>query len=346
MKPWITSGLAALVLVVAIPLARATPADDIAAARAGAEKLATTDSAETLRRWGPWTHFLGKSWVWQHANLSSQVSWFSADWAVPGAAIEFAHGSCFQGKCTTVTGILVYSPELSDTFSIWNPRKLPAFQVFRSNGRHDKGVVFAEDYSSFDHTSYAYDAKRGVRVDGMSYREVSAQELAQLTGSQGIAVAAAPSTSGTQAAPGSARQQPAAPQLVAVRANGGPIQVGRLGITFATDPGERAYFQSRPRIEQLAPDGAAAKAGLQAGDAFQSIGGIENPTVADVLRVVALAPGKAIPVVVLRNGQSVARSVALSALRVSSPCAVLGYTDYQYNGQIRTTRFSRKRPGV
>jgi hypothetical protein len=125
----------------------------------------------------------------------------------------------------------------------------------------------------------------------------------------------------------------AAPALVPVVAKG-TVRGGLLGAEL--EPKDPARALDGPQVlKSVAPNGPAASAGLAAGDVIESIGGIERPTMGDVLRTVLAAPGQIVPVVVSRNGQSIARSVKLGERTAAGPCFVLGLPDYQYDGECK-----------
>jgi regulator of sigma E protease len=60
-----------------------------------------------------------------------------------------------------------------------------------------------------------------------------------------------------------------------------------------------------PVVSRIAPDGAAATAGLQTGDRIVSFNGTENPTWDRIKGDILLSPDQPLPIVVERNGQRI-----------------------------------------
>jgi serine protease Do len=87
----------------------------------------------------------------------------------------------------------------------------------------------------------------------------------------------------------------------------GRVTRGWLGVTIQDVDKNLAesFGLSRPRgalVVQVAPDGPADKAGLQAGDVITTFGGDDIPASADLPHVVGLvAPGTAVPVEIFRD---------------------------------------------
>jgi regulator of sigma E protease len=67
---------------------------------------------------------------------------------------------------------------------------------------------------------------------------------------------------------------------------------------------EPAWEQQAARIGEVATDSPAARAGLQPGDLITRLGEVANPKWADVEVKVAISPGEALPVEILRDGES------------------------------------------
>ncbi|PLR77670.1 RIP metalloprotease RseP [Bacillus sp. V3-13] len=73
---------------------------------------------------------------------------------------------------------------------------------------------------------------------------------------------------------------------------------------------------NEPALGKLAPDGAAGAAGLQEGDAIQSIDGAEISSWSDVVEIIRQNPGNELEFVVVRNGETMEIPVTPEAQKV------------------------------
>lgn len=65
-----------------------------------------------------------------------------------------------------------------------------------------------------------------------------------------------------------------------------------------------AFENEQARIGEVSPDSPAATAGLQPGDLLTRVGSITNPKWEDVDLQIAMSPGKALPVTIVRGGET------------------------------------------
>ena len=305
------------------------------------EKLKTSDEAEIRRRWGPLADFVGRPWM-QHHPTSGTGNWFYPRWRVHGAVMDFSIAWCRSRKCDVWNAVLVHNPEASSTWSLSNVLRQPAFDALWDNSRADElGLVLGEGaYVRVGPYNFRFVADPPeARVEGVPYKPATAAAIAEATGYvlPGAPVLAKtdPPAIKEDAKAGEQKAMKSAAPVIAPVVAKGTVRGGLLGAEIAANDPARPH-EGPQLLKAVMPDGPAAGAGLAAGDLIESIGGIERPTQGDVLRTILAGAGKVVPIVVLRNGQSIARSVKLGERTLAGPCFVVGLgADYQYDGECK-----------
>lgn len=127
---------------------------------------------------------------------------------------------------------------------------------------------------------------------------------------------------------------------------GGPFMniVLALAIPFVSAMMYGVPAMPAPIVGSVAPNGAAAQAGIQVGDRIVKFDGVENPTWQRIENDALLIPEKAVPIVVERNGQLV--NLTITPRKITENGQSAGVLDFEPDAGEEPVVVGQIQPGM